>query len=121
MYFTTRCLSARFRCSLCRRKSSYCTGVHLDITRREFRVLGARGPCPDLPLDLDHPLVSELGRRLVRVGRVLGVEDNLHDPRPVPKVDEYKPAVVPPPVDPTGKGHIFAGIPGPELSAPDTL
>ena len=55
---------------------------------------------------------------LVRLGRVLGVEHELHDPGAVAQVDEDQPAVVAPAVDPAGHARRGVGAVGGQLAAP---
>ena len=74
----------------------------LELARRELGVDGLRIPAHDLPGRGDHVLGSQPVGEIVGASRRLGVEHELHEPGAVSQVDEDQPAVIAPPVYPTG-------------------
>ncbi len=68
-------------------------------------------------MHLQHPLGARLGRRLVCLGRQLGVGDCLDQSGAIAQVKEGHPAVIAPPVDPAGQGHLLADVLAAQLSA----
>ena len=91
----------------------------LDLARREVGV-HVLGIAPGHgPAHADHILGPERVGALVRLGRVLGMEDELKDARAVAHVDEDQPAVVAPAVHPAGHPRLGVGAVGGQLAAPD--
>ncbi len=91
----------------------------LDLARREVGV-HVLGIAPGHgPFHADHILGPERVGALVRLGRVLGMEDELKDARAVAHVDEDQPAVVAPAVHPAGHARLGVGAVGRQLAAPD--
>ena len=84
---------------------------HLDLAGREVGVLHAFGPqartAPDDPHDV---LGAESLRGGVRLGRVLGVEDDLHDALAVAEVDEGHAAVVAAVRHPPAEGDVLPRV-----------
>ena len=90
----------------------------LDLAGGQVRVDVARLALDDLAGGGEDVLGPQpLGQR-VRVGRRLGVEDELDDAGAVAQVDEDQPAVVAPAVDPAGHAHALADAGGVELAGP---
>ncbi len=68
-----------------------------------LRVLGPGEPRGDLALHLDHELVADPARDVVRLGRVRAIDDDLGDPVAVAQVQEDQLAVVAASMDPAGE------------------
>jgi hypothetical protein len=69
---------------------------------------------PDLAHHPDHPLVAHLVRGGVDRLVDAGVEDHLHQARPIAQVDEHRPAQIPVGLDPTHHHHLLADVFGTE-------
>jgi hypothetical protein len=72
---------------------------------------------PDGPRDLQYPLRAHLGSGRVGGARDPRVDNDLHDPRTIPQVEEGQPAVIPASIDPPGQPDLLAGVFSPQLSA----
>ena len=92
--------------------------LNFDRAGRQVRVDEVRRAGDDLPRRLDDELVPELVRGFGRRrGRVLGVDDELHDAAAVAEVDEDEAAVVAAAIDPAGERDGTADVAGRELAA----
>ena len=92
--------------------------VDLDLARRHVRVDVARLAQDDLAGRADDVLGAQPLGHGVRLGRALGVEDELHEPGAVAQVDEDQAAVIAPPVHPAGHAHRLAGARRGQLAGP---
>ena len=92
--------------------------VELDLARGQPRVDVGLVAAGDGALRGEHVLGAQTVGALVGLRRVLGVEHELQQPRPVAQVDEDQPAVVAPPVHPAGHAHLVAGPVGAQLASP---
>ena len=90
--------------------------LELDLARGQVGVDVLRRACGDLPGRAEDELVPDVVRGGGRLGRALGVDDELADPRRVAEVDEDETAVVAAPRDPAGERVALADVLGPELA-----
>ena len=90
----------------------------LDLAGLQPRVLLALLAADDLAGHADRVLGAQLLGELVRLRRVLGVEDELQDAGAVAQVDEHQAAVVAAAVDPAGHADGVADARGVELAGP---
>ena len=79
-------------------------------------LVGALGPMPHRPLDLDDPLVPGRLRRSVGVGGLVGVRNHLRNPVAIPQVEEGEVAMVAPAMHPPGKRDALADVLGTQLA-----
>ena len=84
-----------------------------------FGIDGLRRAAHDFALGLEHELVPDAVRDLCRLGRLVGVDDELHLAREVAQVDEDEPAVVAARVRPAGERDATAGVVRAQLAAHD--
>ncbi|MNX25236.1 hypothetical protein D3C86_552800 [compost metagenome] len=85
-------------------------GVDLDLARGEPGIGHAFGAGPDDAGDADDVLVAQTIRELMGVRGEIRLEDHLHDARPVAKVDEDHPSMVPARVHPAKQRHPLANL-----------
>ena len=84
----------------------------LDLAGGHLRVHGLGGARDDLSLGLQHEFVADLLRELGSRGGALRVDDELHEPGRVSKVDEDEPAVIAATSDPAGERRRSPDVPG---------
>ncbi len=89
--------------------------LELDLARRQVRVDVLGRASRDLALGLEDELVADAVRGGGRLGRVLGVDDELADARGVAQVDEDEAAVVPALRNPARERVPLPHVLGPEL------
>ena len=90
--------------------------LELDLTRRQVRVRGLGRADDDLAFCLEHVLVSDPVCLLRRLGRALGVDDELADPGLVAEIDEDQAAVVAAAGDPAGERVALADMIGADFA-----
>jgi hypothetical protein len=82
--------------------------IHFDFPGFQVGVFHPSRAPPHQASDLNHPLCPQINYALVRLRGSIRVEDYLHDPRPVPQVNEGNTAMIPAAMHPAGKGNIRA-------------
>ncbi len=101
------------------RKDLQLVDLHLDLAGREVRVDRVGCPADDLPLGAEHELVADVVRDVRRVGRAVGVHDELKEPGVVAQVDEDETAVIAPSSGPAGERQPLLDLVGGDLTAVD--
>ena len=91
--------------------------LELDLAGRQIRIDRVGRAADELALGTKHELVADLVRDRGRLGRALGVDDELDDARVVAQVDEDEAAVVAAARRPAGQGQPFAHTVGARLAA----
>ena len=100
-----------------RRDDGQLLDLELDLAGRHLRVHGLGRAAHDRAARLEDELVADAVRDARRVGRVLGVHDELRHAGLVAKVDEDEAAVVAAPRRPAGERDGPALVLGPRLAA----
>src|SRR4051794_34531899 len=90
----------------------------LDLAGREVRVDGLRRALDDCAARAEHVLRAELMSELESLTKLVRVEYELHESRPVAQVDEDEAAVVAAAMDPAGDAHLGIDPVGQDLAAP---
>src|SRR5208282_3771162 len=93
------------------------TGQYFYFAGRKFRVDGALGAAHDLALDRNVKLGTRLAGGRVGGGIVLGIQYQLDDSVAVAKIDEDKPAMIAPGLDPSPQRDLAADVGGPNRAA----
>lgn len=91
-------------------EDSQLLGPDLELACRHVRVDRLRRPAHEHAPHGQHVLATHLFRLLENLAGLLGVEDHLHEARPVAHVDENQGAMVAPPLDPAINGHDLADL-----------
>ena len=91
--------------------------LELDLAGRHRRVDRLGRARDDLPARAEDELVPDLLRRLGRLGRVLGVDDELRHAGVVAQVDEDEPTVVAACVHPATESQRLPDVLGPRVAA----
>ena len=91
------------------------TDLDLDHSCLQIGVFHLRGSRPDDPLDLQHPLRTDVSGDSMRLGRDIRIGHHLDDPKTVSQINKSEAAMIPAAIDPSRKGHLLPDMIAPQL------